>query len=328
MASAEAAVRALVLGGAGFIGSHVAAALLRQGVRVTVLDGFLPDSAARDSNLAPIKGHIRLIRSRVEDCTEFPEVLRDADVVIDCMGLTAHHIGMADPLRDLERNLRSHVVLIEALRLAPGRRVIYLGSRGQYGRAAARPITEETPQIPADVQGVHKLAAESLFRVYADRQAFQVAALRLSNTFGEHQRTDGEDLGLVGGFIRDLLGGRRVEVFGDRARTKALVYVRDLAEIVASMAVRPFDREFSAYNVAGTEVQLGSLLDSLVGEVGAGTWAVAPFPEQVRQMDGGDAPYSDARLRQALGRVPQTDLAEALRNTVAYFKRAQREPVG
>ena len=205
MAAPGSPGRVLILGGAGFIGSHIAAAFVRRGARVTVVDGFLPDTAAREANLAGLATQVELARTRIEDCPDLMELVREAELAVDCMGLTGHHIGMAEPLRDLELNLRSHVVLIEALRKVRGARVIYLGSRGQYGRGIADPITEETPQMPLDPQGVHKLAAEGLFRVYAHRGYFHAISLRLSNTYGEHQRTRGYDLGLVGGFLRDLL---------------------------------------------------------------------------------------------------------------------------
>jgi nucleoside-diphosphate-sugar epimerase len=320
--------RVLVLGGAGFIGSHVAAALVRRDVRVTVLDGFIPGGGAREANLATLGSRIELIRARVEDRADLEAVLREADVVIDCMGFPAHHVGLADPLRDLDLNLRSHVVLIDALRRVRGRLVIYLGSRGQYGRPPAAPVTEETAQVPVDTQGVHKLAAESLFRIYAGRGDFDAISLRLSNTFGEHQRTEGDDLGLVGGFIRDLLAGRTVQVFGDSERTKALLYVRDAAEIAAEAALRIRASGFTAFNVAGSSVTLRQLLDALVAAVGAGGWTVAPFPEHIRQMDSGDAPYPDGRIAQALGSLPQTEVTEALRSTVAYFKRARNGHAG
>jgi nucleoside-diphosphate-sugar epimerase len=328
MTSGAVPTRALVLGGAGFIGSHVAAALVRRHVAVTVLDGFLPEGGARTTNLADVAGRIQMIRSRVEDCADLDAVVGEATVVIDCLGLAAHHIGMAEPMRDLELNLRSHLVVIESLRRVRGRRVVYLGSRGQYGRPTGGTVTEDTAQVPVDPQGVHKLAAESLYRIYAERGELEAVSLRLSNTFGEHQRTTGGDLGLVGGFIRDLLAGRTVQVFGDSGRTKALLYVRDAAEITVETALGLPVERFAAFNVAGTEVTLQQLLDLLVTETGSGAWTVAPFPEHVRQMDSGDAPYSDARLAQALGALPRTDVHDALRTTVAYFKGVGRELVG
>jgi len=323
MAAPGSPGRVLILGGAGFIGSHIAAAFVRRGARVTVVDGFLPDTAAREANLAGVATRVELVRARIEDCPDLMELVREAELAVDCMGLTGHHIGMAEPLRDLELNLRSHVVLIEALRKVRGARVIYLGSRGQYGRGIADPITEETPQMPLDPQGVHKLAAEGLFRVYAHRGYFHAISLRLSNTYGEHQRTRGYDLGLVGGFLRDLLDGKTVTIFGGASRAKSLVYVRDLADTVVELAAHRCDG-FDVYNVAGREVTLGGLLDALVAAMGSGAWRVEPFPEQVRQMDVGEARLSQEKLERALGSVPKTELATAITNTVDYFRNEDR----
>lgn len=327
MSPLEAPTRVLILGGAGFIGSHIAAAFVRRAARVTVVDGFLPDTAAREANLAGISMQVELVRTRIEECKHLVELLRQAELVVDCMALTAHHLGMEGPLRDLELNVRSHVVLIEALRKVPGKRVIYLGSRGQYGRATVDAITEETPQVPVDTQGVHKLAAEGLFRVYANRRDFHAVSLRVGNTYGEHQRTRGRDLGLVGGFVRDLLDGKPAKIFGEPSRRKSLVYVRDVAETVVSLSARAC-QGFNAYNVAGREVTLGDLLDTLVAAVGSGAWAVEAFPEHVKQMDVGEARFSDEKLERALGSLAKTDLATAVTNTVAYFRKEDRELAG
>jgi UDP-glucose 4-epimerase len=322
MADSGAPESVLVVGGAGFIGSHIAAAFARRGVRVSVLDGFLSESA-REANLAPVADRVQLIRARIEEYPDAPDLIRGSSLTVDCMGLTGHHIGMAEPLRDLELNLRSHLVLIEALRKVGGARVIYLGSRGQYGRAGADPITEETQQVPLDPQGVHKLAAEGLFRLYSGRNEFHAVSLRVSNTFGEYQRTRGYDLGMVGSFLRDLLDGRTVTIFGDSSRARSLVYVRDLAEIVVALAARRWEG-FDAYNVAGCPVELGTLMDALVAAVGAGAWKVEPFPERLKQIDVGEAFISQDKLVRTLGSVPSTALATALSKTVDYFRSDDR----
>lgn len=315
--SSERAV--LVLGGAGFIGSHVARVFAAASHRVVVIDAFLPDSGAREANLREAAGRVQLIRGAVGDVREFDALVAEAQVIIDAMALTAHHVGLDEPERDLEANLASHLRLIRALMNQPGKQVVYLGSRGQYGRVTAPSIDEDTPQVPIDPQGVHKSAAESLFRIYAARWGFHVVSLRLANCFGEHQNTRGRDLGLVGGFIRDLLDGRTVEVFGDATRKKSLVYVRDMAPIVREICALGFSG-FTAYNVAGFSVGLGTLLDELVSVIGSGRWTVEPFPQDVKQIDLGEAHFSDARLRGRFGDQRLTPVRQALAATVAYFR--------
>jgi nucleoside-diphosphate-sugar epimerase len=309
----------LVLGGAGFIGSHVATACAAASDRVVVIDAFLPDSGAREANLGEAAGRVRLIRGAVADVAELDTLVAESHVIVDAMALTAHHVGLNEPERDLEANLASHLRLIRALMNQPGKPVIYLGSRGQYGRVASARIDEDTPQVPLDPQGVHKSAAEALLRIYAARHGFHVVSLRLPNCFGERQNTRGRDLGLVGNFIRDLLQGRTVEVFGDATRKKSLVYGPDVASIVREISADGF-AGFTAYNVAGHSLTLGALLDELIGIIGSGRWTVEPFPKDVRQIDVGDADFSDARLRERLGHPRVTPLRQALASTVAYFR--------
>lgn len=311
--------RVLVLGGAGFIGSNLARECVARGATVTVIDGFMERTGANIDNLAGVRERIDLVSQRVEQVDGLGKRLAGVDLIIDAMALTAHHVGLADPLYDLELNAASHLHVIRLLRETPGKRVIYLGSRGQYGRVAGETIDEETPQVPVDAQGVSKLAAEQYFRIYSALYQFNIVSLRIPNCYGENQPVSGPDIGLVGSFIRDLLAGKTVEIFASAERTKNVLYGADLARAILEVGAQPLSG-FNAYNVAGREVTLGELLDALVGIIGQGGWRVTPFPENIRQMDIGEARLLDDKLCALIGPLPRTELLKALQNTVDFFK--------
>ena len=189
--------RILVAGGAGFVGSAIARRFVRSGDAVTVVDGLCPRTGGRAENLDAIRERIRFLHARVEEVAGLAGLLGDSDVVIDCMGWTAHRDGLLDPAYDEEINLRSHLHLICQIPQECRAVFIYLGSRGQYGNPPVASITEDTPMIPQDAQGTSKLAAEHYYRIYSARKRFRALSLRLPNTFGEGQPTQGEDIGLV-----------------------------------------------------------------------------------------------------------------------------------
>jgi len=172
--------------------------------------------------------------------------------------------------------------------------------------------------LPQDVQGVHKSAADHHFRIFATRYGLNVISLRLPNCFGEHQPTTGDDIGLVGGFIRTLLLGGSLKVFG-AGRWRGLLYAADAAEIVSRLSDAALTG-FVPLNVAGSRVAIGDLATLLVALVGAGNVEYEALPPDVELMDTGDADIADDRLREIVGDLPRTALEPALRATIAYFR--------
>src|SRR3954454_18867383 len=152
-----------VLGGAGFIGSRVVERCVAAGLQTTVIDGMLPKTGARPANLNACRSSINLETRRIEHAENLSDVLRSSDAIVDCMGWTCHRSAALDPLYDLELNVQSHVAWLSRVPPRREQRVIYLGSRVQYGRVDGV-IDESTPMRPVDVQGVHKLAAEHHFQ--------------------------------------------------------------------------------------------------------------------------------------------------------------------
>ena len=308
----------LICGGAGFIGSHIARRFVAAGDRVTVVDGLLPGTGGSVDHVADVRHAIDLRTESIESLDDLETLVGAAEVVIDAMAWTRHVAALADPLHDMRLNLSAHLMLLQAMRRRPAPLLVYLGSRSQYGRVASGEITEDSPMVPTDVQGVHKVAAESHFRNFSALDGLNVVSLRLPNCFGECQPVEGEDIGLVGGFVRSLCQGAAVKIYGE-GRRRTLLYARDAADIVAAIADRPA-KGFVALNVAGDDVEIGALARQLQALVGRGSVESEAMPEHIKVMDTGDAPVSDARLKALIGAPPRTDLAAALGATVTYFK--------
>lgn len=308
----------LIFGGAGFIGSNIAQRFCDEGYMVTVVDGFLPETGGCKRNLKGIISNINLIESRIEDVDNLPEVVRGNDLIVDCMAWTSHHSAIDEPLYDLKLNAESHLYLLKCLKGCTGKHIIYLSSRGVYGNPQVDEITEETAMMPEDIQGIHKLTAESYYRVYSRIYGFNVISLRLSNCFGANQPVEGRDIGLLGGFVRDILSNRDIEIFG-RKRRRFLVYVKDLSDAVFKLSERQF-RGFEPFNIGGIETYIEELAELLIGITGQGSYSIKEMPLEVKNMDIGNAAFSEAKLRVFLGGIQNTDLKIALSSTVSYFK--------
>ncbi len=311
----------LILGGAGFIGSNLAAEFVQKGCKVTVIDGLLKRTGGRVENLRPILAKIEFIPKPIGDIDDLPNLLKMNELFIDCMAWTAHLQALVDPKYDLLLNVSSHLHFLTSFISAniKGKKIVYLGSRGQYGHPVTKRITEQSVMEPGDIQGIHKLAAESYFRVFARMHSLNVVSLRIPNCFGENQLLAGDDIGLIGGLIRDILKGNEVRVFG-RSRKRELIYVKDLCGIISKIAATNF-QGFAAYNVRGDEAAILDLTKMLIKIIGSGRYRILEVPDTIKALDPSPAFYSDAKLTKLIGKTKVTPLKETLSRTVDYFRR-------
>lgn len=313
--------RILILGGVGFIGSNLAKEFVDLGARVTVVDGFVEFTGADMKNINGIKDKIILHPCRVEDLDNLPEIVKSSDLIIDSMAITSHLYSIENPFFDVQINLLSHLQLISTLKEVKNKKVVYLGSRGQYGNVKNSVITEETPQNPLDPQGIDKVAAERFYWFYAKRYGFNVISLRLTNCYGENQKIIGDcvDIGLVGSFIKDIMDGKTVEIYGTGKRKKSILYVKDLVKVISMLCINDFV-DFEIYNISGTEVSLESLLRIIIEYVGKGSYIVKSFPREIEEIDLGESVFLDKKIREKIGEFENSDIKTALLDTIQYFQ--------
>lgn len=309
----------LLLGGAGFIGSNLAHHFAHRGYKVTVLDGMLPRTGANRRFLAPIADAVEIIEARIENVPSLAELVLRHTVVIDCMGWTRHRWALEDPLHDCRCNVESHLHLLRAVPDSCRTRIIYLGSRGQYGNPKVSAIAEDTPMLPEDVQGAHKLAAEHLYRVYARLKKLSVLSLRFVACFGPNQPVEGDDIGLVGGFIRGALQGKTISIFGEHRR-RSVLFIEDLCNVIEKLVQVGFEG-FSALNLAGHDVAIKSLAEAIIGTAGKGALQCEPLPDDIAAIDIGAASFVDARLIAKIGELPRTSFERSIAKTVDYFRK-------
>ena len=308
-----------VLGGAGFIGSAVARAFARQGDRVTVVDGFLPRTGANGVNLE--QSSCTILRKRVEDMTQDERAaLAQADVIVDAMAWTSHLDAVKDPAYDLALNVASHLSFLSGFPENSRARLIYLGSRGQYGRSCEQPIREGSKMMPDDIQGIHKTTADHYFRVFSKLKHIRTVCLRFPNCYGTGQKRTGNDIGLIGGFIRDALADNEIEVFGEN-RYRNIVFSEDVARCVVLLS-RLEAPGYHDFNLSGTRINLYELAQKIVCLVGSGHCHAAPMPEKLSAIDMGDVPVCEDKLRKVIRNFTYTDLDMSLGETINYFRSA------
>jgi UDP-glucose 4-epimerase len=305
----------LVTGGAGFIGSHLVEALLKQGRRVRVLDNL---STGRMSNIERLLPDIEWIEGDIRS----PDVARRAvagvDVVLHQAALASVPGSVADPLACNEVNVTGTLNLLLAARDAGVRRVVFASSCALYGDSPALPKAETMPADPLSPYAVSKLAGERYCLSFTAMYGLPAIALRYFNVFGPRQDPASEYAAVIPKFVVSMLGGERPLIYGDGTQSRDFIYVGNVvaANLLAAQAPAGISGFF---NVAcGERISLLDLVAELNHILGT------DLPPRHASARAGDILHSQAdisKIQGALGFTPTVTFADGLARTVDSLRR-------
>ena len=312
--------RVLVTGGLGFIGSNLARRLCDLGAEVTVLDSLMPQYGGNRFNLEGYRERIHVNLSDLRDCSSLEALLEGQELIFNLAGQTSHLDSMHDPETDLAINVTAQLRLLETCRrTAPQVRLIYASTRQLYGRPLRLPVDESHPIDPVDVNGINKLSAEMYHLLYARVYGLSACVLRLTNTIGPRMRIRDARQTFVGIWVRQLLEGRPIEVWGG----EQLRDFNDVEDVVDAMLLAAEKRNLPLvpYNLGSTEViSLVDLARRMIALNGSGDLTVMAYPEERKKIDIGDYYSCFQRFQAACGWQPQRGLSDCLERTLAYYR--------
>lgn len=303
--------RAVVFGGCGFLGSHVAEALVRAGADTLVYDaaprhGGVPAAAACD-------------RADVLDAAAVRRALDGADRVFAFAAGGGALASMRDPLCDLAASCQAQLVLLEAVRaVCPKATVVFPGSRLEYGRPQWLPVNESHPLTGDSPYAIHKSACAAYYRAYAEAYGMRTVVLRLSNPYGPHPLQESyKGFGVLNHFMDQAILSRPIELFGDGSQLRDFVFIDDVVEAVVEASSCP-NLAGTVVNVgAGEGVSLARIAAEIVDVVGSGSIEHVPWPPDFSLIETGDFYFDVSRARELLGWRPQTSLRRGLESTLA-----------
>jgi len=299
-------VRALVTGGAGFIGSTLVDALLARGDEVAVLDDLI--AGRREQVAAPLHeadvGDERAVTAVLEAVR--PEVVFHLAAQIDVRR------AVTDPAFDARVNVGGTAAVLEAARSAGARRLVLASTGGAiYGDAAVVPTAEDAPAVPLSPYGASKAAAEAYLALYRRLHGLSTLALRLANVYGPRQDPRGE-AGVVARYCDAVLDGRPATVFGDGRQTRDYLYVEDA---VAAFLLAGDDDAEGVLNVGtGTETSVLELAHHL---------GLEPRHEPARPGEVHRSALDARAAGAALGWRARTPLADGLERTLSWVGAAR-----
>ena len=304
-------MKVLITGGAGFIGSHLAAHLQATGDEPVALDNL---SVGRRENLP---SEVKLIAADVLDAS-FQDTVAGGrfDAIVHLAGQTMVNVSVEDPAADAQQNILGTIQVLEAARRGGVRRVVFASTAAAYGDVPERdlPIRESCALAPLSFYGLSKVTAEGYFALYQRLFGLDYVVLRFANVYGERQGDGGEG-GVISIFARAAARGETLTIFGDGTQTRDFVYAGDIAAGIRAALMT------SAVNVVynlstASQTNLRTLVELLSEAAG---YKIASQYGPPRPGDIYKSALDNGQAKRCLGWQPEVSLAEGLRRTYGYF---------
>jgi UDP-glucose 4-epimerase len=311
-------MRCLVLGGGGFMGSHLSRALLAHGHAVRILER--PN--LRPVEVLPERKDLDWQEGDFLNADDVGQAVTDCEVIFHLISTTLPKTSNDNPVYDVESNLIGTLQMLEAARRAGVRKVIFASSGGTvYGIPREIPIKESHPTDPVCSYGIGKLAIEKYLHLYSALHGLDYCVLRIGNPYGEGQRSVAAQ-GAVAVFLHKALNDDVIEIWGDGTVTRDYVYVGDVVQ--AFIKVISGSPEQRLFNIGSGE---GHSLNALLGAMES----LLGRPVARRYLPGRafDVPKNVldiSRARNLLNWRPETPLSEGLRRTLKWLENHNRQP--
>jgi UDP-N-acetylglucosamine/UDP-N-acetyl-alpha-D-glucosaminouronate 4-epimerase len=307
----------LVTGGAGFIGSHLAEALLSGGHQVRIVDSLI---TGKRRNLEVLQG-AEFLEGDLADLDVARRAVDGIEFVLHQAAIPSVPRSVKDPLTSHRANIDASMNVLIAARDAGVRRLVYAGSSSAYGDTETLPKREDMPTKPLSPYALQKLVVEQYGRMFTQLYGFETVTIRYFNVFGPRQDPDSPYSGVISLFATALLAGRQPLIYGDGEQTRDFTYVKNVVDGVLRACEAP-NVAGEVINVAtGGRISLNELLRTMNNILGTDIHAIYL---DVRAGDVRDSQADITKARQLLGYQPLIRLEEGLRHTIEWCREEAR----
>jgi len=316
-------VNALVTGGAGFIGGHLAESFAGDGLDVTVLDNYEPyyDLGIKDHNVeaarvaaADSDGSLEIVEGSVTDAEFVNDLTEDADVVYHQAAQAGVRKSVEDPAKVNEYNVTGTINVLEAARNADVDRVVYASSSSVYGKPEYLPYDESHPNEPVSPYGVSKLAGEHYMRVYNEVYGLPTVSLRYFTVYGPRMRPNMA----ISNFVSRCMRGVPPQVYGDGEQTRDFTYVEDVVKANRTLLTDD-GADGEVLNIGSTDnIDIATLAEVVHDEIDPTVAIEFTDPRD------GDAEHTHADVSKAndlIGYEPTRDIREGIREFINWYER-------
>lgn len=305
----------LVLGGAGFIGSHLVRRLLSEGHAVTIVNRSSATTIASKFPDAFGRNRLEIVQGNFDDEALLDQFLPHCSACIHLAGSMIPSVSIENKIADIQVNLAGTVKLLEIARRHKLKKLIYISSGGTvYGQTTAQLISEDHPTDPISAYGITKLAAEKYLQLFHQLHDLPSITLRLANPFGPGQAEKGTQ-GAIAVFVERILRGRPVEIWGDGSTVRDYLYIDDVVEAI--LKAIDYSGPQTIFNIGSGQ---GTSINDLCAQIGR---HFPPFEKTFKPTRSFDVPRNVLDISQARSNLhwhPRISLADGIARYIAWRK--------
>lgn len=310
--------KVLITGGLGFIGSNLAIELSKAGAKVSIIDAHILDTGWNLFNINQIKKDVECLRLNIHSPKVIP-LIKSSEYIFNLAGVLSHVDALLDPLHDLKINTVDQLAFLNMCKdHNPEVKIIYTGTRNQYGRAKTKRVIETHPFDPIDTNGVSEIATELYHLLYFKLYGLKSTSIRLCNVFGPRHQMRHSRQGILNWFLRLIIEDKPVPLMGKGKQIRDCVYVMDVVDALLRIGAQ--DKAYGeAFNIGAYPISLKSFVDASIKVHGKGSIKMIPFPNERKKIEPGDYIADASKLKKYTGWRPQWKLNDALRETLEYY---------
>lgn len=318
----------LITGGLGFIGSTLAIRLVGLDAQVLIADAMIAGYGGNLFNIKPVKDKVRVEIADVRNSQKMDKLVKGKDIIFNLAGTLSHIDSMSDPMTDLEINCRAQLSLLESVRkFNPAARIIFAGTRNQYGKAQYLPVDENHPQEPTDINGINSIAAEKYHLMYTKVYGIKAVSLRMTNTYGPRHQMKHSRQGVLNWFIRQIIDGEEVKLYGTGKQIRDINYVDDVVEALIAVGASKVGWG-EAYNLGGEAISLLDFVNKIIKIAGGarlpdrqGKVTLVSFPKDRETIEIGDYVASYKKITKTYGWKPKVGLETGIWRTIEFYRK-------
>ena len=285
-----------------------------------MIDSLISDYGGNIFNIEPVKDKIKINISDVRDQNSMDYLIQDQDYLFNLAGTLSHIDSMKDPFTDLEINCVSQLKILESCRKNnPDIKIVFAGTRGQYGKCSYNPVDEKHPLMPIDVNGINNIAGEQYHILYNNVYGIKACSLRLTNTYGPRHQMKHHRQGVLNWFIRQIVDGATIKIYGSGSQIRDTNYVDDVVDALLLAMMRE-ETAGEVYNIGGEPFSLVDFVEKLIEVNGGGSYEIIEYPGELKTIEIGNYIANYDKFSTLTGWKPKVNLKEGLKRTLAYYK--------
>jgi UDP-glucose 4-epimerase len=315
----------LITGGLGFIGSNLTIRLAELGADVLVVDNMLPRQGGNMFNIEPVKDKIKINISDIRNPVSMNHLVKGQDYIFHLAGQVNHVDSVKNPLQDLSINVEGTLVIMESLRQNnPEAKVIFTGTRGEYGASLNLPVAESHSINPIGIYAITNFAAERIVLTYHNLHKIKSVCLRITNTYGPRHQMMHDEYGVFNWFIRKAMDDETIPIFGSGKILRDYLFIDDLIDSL--LLIAQCEKSYGeVFNIgSGVPLNFYDLAKIVIKTAGSGKSDFTEFTKERKALEPGDYYADISKITKLIDWKPKVSLEDGIKKTLAYYKKNKK----